>query len=147
MRIRLARCFAHQTVGKVFGRATLFLQLILHLLLGYGELRESRYYRDDPLVKRFLGLRRLRDVATLSRMLKEADVRSAACLRELLRQRLFARLTSLSLGRITLDFDGSFLSTMRHAEGTAVGFNKEKVHPTKAYLVWWIARILSLRNS
>jgi hypothetical protein len=126
VKMRLARCFAHQTVGKVFGRATLFLQLILHLFLGYRELRESRYYGDDPLVKRLLGLRRLPDVATLSRMLKEADVRSVACLRELLREMLFARLGSLALPRITLDFDGSVLSTMRHAEGTAVGFNKKK---------------------
>ncbi|MGA2619874.1 MAG: IS1380 family transposase, partial [Thermoguttaceae bacterium] len=34
LKARLARCFAHQTLGKVFSRATLFLQLILHLLLG-----------------------------------------------------------------------------------------------------------------
>lgn len=130
---RLARCFAHQTLGKVFGRATLFLQLMLHLLLGYRELRESRYYRDDPLVKRLLGLRRLPDVATLSRMLKEADWRSIANLRELLRELLFDRVTSLGLPRITLDFDGSVQSTMRHAEGTAVGFNKKKAHPVEGY--------------
>lgn len=58
---------------SLLGRATLSLQLVLHLLLGYRELRDSRYYRDDPLVKRLLGLRRLPDVATISRMLKEAD--------------------------------------------------------------------------
>jgi len=126
LKARLARCFAHQTLGKVFSRATLFLQLILHLLLGYRELRESRYYGDDPLVKRLLGLRRLPDVATLSRMLKEADWRSVANLRELLRDLLFERLVSLGLPRITLDFDGSVQSTTRHAEGTAVGFNKKK---------------------
>ncbi len=28
--------------------------------------------------------------------------------------------------RLTLDFDGSVLSTKRHAQGTAVGFNKTK---------------------
>jgi hypothetical protein len=126
LKARLARCFAHQRAGKVFGRATLFLQLTLHLLLGYRELRESRYYADDPLVKRLLGLRQLPDVATLSRMLKEADPRSVANLRELLRDLLFERLTKLALPRLTLDFDGSVLSTMRHAEGTAVGFNKKK---------------------
>jgi hypothetical protein len=126
LKVRLARCFAHQTAGKVFGRAILFLQLVVHLLLGYRELRESRYYQDDPLVKRLLGLRRLPDVATLSRMLKEADAKSVANLRELLRALLFERLVRLALPRITLDFDGSVLSTMRHAEGTAVGFNKKK---------------------
>jgi hypothetical protein len=126
LRVRLARCFAHQTAGKVFARPVLFLQLMLHLFLGYRELRESRYYQDDPLVKRLLGLRRLPNVATLSRMLKEADSRSVVNLRELLRELLFERLVSLALPRITLDFDGSVQSTMRHAEGTAVGFNKKK---------------------
>src|SRR5208283_3550279 len=81
LKSRLARCFVHQATGKVFARSILFLQLILHLLLGYRELREGRYYQDDPLVKRLLGLRRLPDVATLSRMLKEADARSIANLR------------------------------------------------------------------
>jgi len=126
LKFRLARCFAHQTAGKVFARPVLFLQLILHLLLGYRELRESRYYQDDPLVKRFLGLRQLPDVATLSRMLKEADAKSIANLRQLLRELLFQRLVQLALPRLTLDFDGSVQSTMRHAEGTAVGFNKKK---------------------
>jgi hypothetical protein len=126
LKFRLARCFAHQTVGKVFTRPILFLQLILHLMLGYRELRECRYYQDDPLVKRLLGLRHLPDVATLSRMLKEADARSVANLRELLRELLLERLVQLGLPRITLDFDGSVLSTTRHAEGTAVGFNKKK---------------------
>ncbi len=35
----LAHCFRHVRVGKVYGRATLFLQLIIHLLLGYRDLR------------------------------------------------------------------------------------------------------------
>ncbi len=123
---RLACCFAHQRAGKVFSRAVGFFQLIVHLLLGFCGLRESRYYRDDPLVKRLLGLRRLPDVATLSRMLNEADAKSVANLRSLLRKLLLERLVRLALPRITLDFDGSVLSTMRHAEGTAVGFNKKK---------------------
>jgi len=126
LKARLASCFAHQTVGKIFSRTTLYLQLMVHLLLGYRELRESRYYRHDPLVKRLLELRHLPDVATLSRMLKEADAQSVAKLRALLRELLFERLRSLALPRLTLDFDGSVQSTMRHAEGTAVGFNKKK---------------------
>jgi hypothetical protein len=126
LKFRLARCFVHQAAGKVFARPILFLQLILHLLLGYRELQESRYYQDDPLLKRLLGLQQLPDVATLSRMLKDADAKSIASLRELLRELLFRRLRQLALPRITLDFDGSVQSTMRHAEGTAVGFNKKK---------------------
>ena len=36
------------------------------------------------------------------------------------------RLLALQLATVTLDFDGSVLSTGRIAEGTAVGFNRKK---------------------
>jgi hypothetical protein len=122
----LVRCFRSLRAGKVYGRATLFLQLIIHLLLGYRDLRESAYYRDDPMILRLLGLRRLPDVATISRMLKEADHGSVERLRAALRQLVIERLRTLGLRRVTLDFDGSVQSTTRRAEGTAVGFNKQK---------------------
>jgi hypothetical protein len=123
---RLGACFRHQAGGRIFGRATIFLHLIVHLLLGYRELRDNRYYRDDPLVKRLLGLKRLPDVATISRMLKDADERSVRNVRKALRQMVIKRLRELALSRITLDFDGSVQSTSRRAQGTAVGFNKKK---------------------
>lgn len=122
----LARCFRHTRAGKVYGRATIFLQLVIHLLLGYRDLRESVYYRDDPMVKRVLGLNRLPDVATLSRMLRDADEKSVERLKRLLRKLVVGRLRAMALPRITLDFDGSVQSTGRRAEGTAVGFNKKK---------------------
>ena len=37
-----------------------------------------------------------------------------------------ARTRSVPAPTVTLDFDGSVLSTNRHAEGAAVGFNKAK---------------------
>lgn len=123
---RLRACFRHLATGKVFAPATLFLQLVLHLVLGFRELRDSRAYRDDPLVKRLLGLDRLPDVATLSRMLRNADAKSVRNLRRLLRDLLLQRLADLGTTRLTLDFDGSVQSTRRHAEGTAVGFNKKR---------------------
>lgn len=123
---RLVACFRHPAGGKVYGRATIFLQLIVHILLGYRELRDSRFYRDDPLVKRVLGLDRLPDVATISRMLKDVCSNSVEKLQALLRQMAIDRLSSLGLSRVSLDFDGSVQSTSRRAEGTAVGFNKKK---------------------
>jgi len=123
---RLQKCFIGRNDGKVFPRAIIFLQLVLHVLLGYRQLQDSRYYRDDPLVKRVLGLKRLPDVATLSRALKEATAESVCHLRLLLRELVFDRLRILSPARVTLDFDGSVQSTSRRAEGTAVGFNKKK---------------------
>ena len=123
---RLQSCFGHLNHGKIFNRATVFLQLILHLLLGYRQLQDSRYYRDDPLVQRLLGLKRLPDVATVSRALKQADAQSVQNLRTLLRDLVFQRLQIIFPARVTLDFDGTVQSTQRKAEGTAVGFNKKK---------------------
>jgi len=126
LKTRLQRCYRHLAKGKIFDRAGLFMQLIIHVLLGYRELRDVTHYQDDPLVQRVLGLKRLPDVATISRMLKEADQPSVDKLRQLLSDIVLDRISSLALRRVTLDFDGSVQSTKRRAEGTAVGFNKKK---------------------
>jgi len=123
---QVSRCFGHVTGSKIFGYGTIFVQLVIHILLGYRELRDSSFYRDDPLVKRLLGLNRLPDVATISRALKDAGRRSVDNLRRRLGEMVLERLKTLALARITLDFDGSVQSTGRFAEGTAVGFNKKK---------------------
>jgi hypothetical protein len=123
---QLAGCFRHLTVSPIFGHGVVVLLLIVHLLLGYRRLQDMPYYQDDPMVCRLLGLKRLPDVATVSRTLAGLDEASVANLRRLLRQRVLDQLGELGLARITLDFDGSVLSTGRFAEGTAVGFNRKK---------------------
>jgi len=126
IRKRLTRCFVDHGSGKAFAPARLFLQLIVHLLLGFRELRHADYYRDDPLVQRVLGFDVMPDVSTLSRMLKNADQKSVDRLKKLLGDMVLQRFVENPLARITLDFDGSVQSTKRKAQGTAVGFNKKK---------------------
>lgn len=123
---QLSDCFRHLKVSPIFGHSVVVLLLIVHLLLGYRRLQDMRYYADDPMVRRLLGLQRLPDVATVSRTLAGLDAASVANLRRLNRQRVLEQLGALGLARITLDFDGSVLSTGRFAEGTAVGFNRKK---------------------
>lgn len=123
---RLGGCFEHLRVSPIFGHGVMVLLLIVHLLLGYRELRDIRYYQDDPLVRRVLGLSRLPDASTLSRALASTDQASAEKLRRLCRCLVLERLARLELQRITVDFDGSVLSTGRFAEGAAVGFNRKK---------------------
>ncbi len=123
---RLSGCFQHLHVTPIFGHGVMVLLLVVHLLLGYRELRDIRYYQDDPLVRRILGLTRLPDASTLSRALASTDQVSAQQLRRLCRQLVLERLARLGLKRITVDFDGSVLSTGRFAEGSAVGFNRKK---------------------
>jgi len=123
---RLRDCFKHVKVSPIFGHANIVLLLIVHMILGYRDLRHVRYYNDDPLVRRILGLKRLPDVATISRTLANTDEKSVTALQDLMTNMVIERILSLNLIRITLDFDGSVIGTGRYAEGTAIGFNKKK---------------------
>ena len=126
MKQRLKKCFSHLKISPIFGRHLVVLLLIVHLLLGYRRLREVDYYRDDPLVLRLLGLRKLPDVSTISRALSQLEREGVEKLQELSRSLIIEGLKRERLPRLTLDFDGSVLTTKSHAEGTAVGFNKSK---------------------
>ena len=126
LKVQLGRCFRHLKVSPIYGHGLVVMILIVHLLLGYRRLQDMRYYQDDPMVQRLLGLERLPDVATVSRTLASMDKGSVDKLRRLNRQQVLQRVGALKLARITLDFDGSVLSTGRFTEGTAVGFNRKK---------------------
>ena len=123
---QLIHCFRHLKVSPIFGHGLVVLLLIVHLLIGYRRLQDLRYYQDDPMVRRLLGISRLPDVSTVSRTLAGMDARSVDNLRQFHRQLVTDRLALEGLARITLDFDGSVISTGRFAEGTAVGFNRKK---------------------
>lgn len=123
---RLRRCFAHLGGARVFGTARVVLQLVVHVILGFRRLRDRDYYRDDPLVCRVLGVTKLPDVATISRTLAAADGKSVSNLKSLVRELVLDRLEDVGLARVTVDFDGSVLSTARRAEGSAVGYNPKR---------------------
>ena len=126
LKARLQEACAHLPSRHYYSFSTILQCLIVHIVLGYRQLRESEFYREDPLVKRVLGLRWLPSVPTVSRMLSEFDDKSVAAQQALSRGLVLERLEKEALHTVTLDFDGSVQSTKRHAEGTAVGFNKEK---------------------
>jgi hypothetical protein len=113
-------------VSPVFGRHLVVLLLIVHLIIGFRRLRDVDYYRDDPLVLRLLGLRKLPDVSTISRALSKMESEGVEKLRGLSRSLVIEGLKRERLPRLTFDFDGSVQWSKGHAEGTAVGFNKRK---------------------
>lgn len=123
---RLKKCFAHLNVSPIFGRHLVVMLLIVHLLMGFRRLREVDYYRDDPIVLRLMGLRRLPDVSTISRALSKMEETGVDNVRYLSRSMVIEGLMRENFPRLTLDFDGSVQSTKGHAEGTAIGFNKQK---------------------
>jgi hypothetical protein len=123
---RLRRCCAHLSENNLYHPAVIVQLLIVHLLLGFRKLRDVEFYEDDPLIKRVLGLKVLPDVSTISRALMEYDDRAIEAHQQLNREQVISRVEREGWRRITVDFDGSVLSTKKHAEGTAVGFNKQK---------------------
>ena len=135
LKARVKKCFTHLKVSPIFGRHLVVLLLIVHLLIGFRRLRDVEYYRDDPLVLRLLGLRKLPNVSTISRALSKMECEEVEKLRELSRCLVIEGLKRERLPRLTLDFDGSVQWSKGHAEGTAVGFNKSKKGARSYYIV------------
>ena len=123
---RLGQCQGPDGERGSYGFGLLMLLLVVHLLLGFRNLRDRDLYAKDPLVLRTLGLRCLPDVSTLSRRLASATPAQGAAVQRLLRAVVLDRLEQERLARVTVDLDGSVLSTRRHAEGSAVGYNRKR---------------------
>jgi hypothetical protein len=123
---RSRKCFEHLKVSPIFGHASVVMLSVVHLLIEFRRLSDLRYYQDDPMVRRALGLKRLRDVATVSRTLDGMDKTAVKQVRSLSRSLVLDRLKMLVPSRLILDFDGEVLGTTRMAEGIAVGYNRKR---------------------
>jgi hypothetical protein len=121
---RLRACTRHLKRDGAYGSATVLLLLVAHVMLGWRRLRDLDFYRHDPMVPRLLGLHQLPNVSTVTRALRRLDSKVVRHLRALLRELVVARVLASELPRLTVDFDGSVLSTKsRASEGTAIGYN------------------------
>jgi hypothetical protein len=95
-------------------------------MIGYRRIRDISRIKEDPMILRLTGMRRMPDVSTITRHMKRRDARSIRRVHQLNRRQVLNRLADERLRRVTSDFDGSVLSTGKKAEGSAVGFNKKK---------------------
>ena len=59
----------HLRGSEIYARHVVVMMQIVHLLLGFRELRDARYYHDDVIVKRLLRFKRLPTVSAASRAL------------------------------------------------------------------------------
>ena len=114
---KLANCFHHINHKSVVGFRKIFFILVLHVMLGFRSLRELECYSKDPLLLRILSLRSFPCLSTITRNMSKADETSIKAL---------MKLAALELKIITIDFDGSVITSSKYAEGTAVGFNKKR---------------------
>lgn len=125
---RLTNCFQHLKSSGSYGMPVIILMMILHIVLGFRRIRSIDYYRDDALLRHVLGLRnRLPDVGTVSRNLGKVDKQAVKNYLRLIKEIFHERILEQGFSRLTIDFDGSVVWTRgRAAEGTAVGFNKQR---------------------
>ena len=117
LRKRLRSCFSRGKQSGTYGMHTIFLVLVVHILIGYRKLRDLDYYKDDPMVMRVLGLRRLPEVSTISRALARCDETWCRAIDVEIARQVVDRLAEAGLSRITLDFDGSVCGTRGNSRG------------------------------
>jgi hypothetical protein len=106
-----------------FSLVALVRLLLAMLWLGGSRLRHIQFLSRDPLVMRFAGLVAIPDERTLSRWLKQFNQKRLACLRSLNLALVTARIRALALGRLTVDLDGSVISTGLLVAWAKRGFN------------------------
>jgi hypothetical protein len=110
-------------LGGDYGSQRLVLLVLGLLYSGARRLEHLRYVAGDPLLRRFCGLARLPTARTVANWLKRFTRREVAALRQLNTAVVTDELVRLGLPRLTLDVDGTVLSTGLQVAWAFRGFN------------------------
>lgn len=93
------------------------------IIVGARRLRHVEYLRGDPMVARFASLKRLPGERTLSRSLKKCTARTWALLDQLNHRVAAHGLKAARPARLTLDIDGTVVTTGMQVGWAFRGFN------------------------
>ena len=134
----LSRAASRGLPSNDFGAARMVLLVLTLLITGGRRVRHVGYLDGDPLVKRVCGLGRVPTLHTVGRWLRGFDNRGVAALLGVNEQLVGEVIERSDLRRLTLDVDGSVVSTGLQVEGARRGFNphRRKVpsyYPITAY--------------
>jgi len=150
LRRRADQVLAAAGVRSDYGSGRVLLLVLALLVVGARRLEHLQYIGGDPLVGRLCGLRRLPTARTVANWLKQFTQRGVQALRTLNRDLLGAHLRRLRLARLTIDVDGTVISTGSQVAWAFRGFNphqrkKPSYYPLLAHLAQ-TGQILDLRN-
>lgn len=106
-----------------FGAVAMVLLVLTLIISGGRRVRHVGYLGSDPLVGRSCGLARMPSARTVGRWLSSFDETSLQALSRLNESLTFEVIRKTSLRRLTLDIDGSVVSTGLKVEGARRGFN------------------------
>lgn len=115
--------FARYELGGDYRPIDMILVILGLILVGGRRLDHLSYVCTDPLVKRFCGLMRLPRPRSVSRWLKRFTEDSLQALVELNSQMVSEAIQKQCMPRLTLDIDGSVISTGGSVEWAYRGFN------------------------
>jgi hypothetical protein len=143
LQVRRFRERVRRVVGNAFpetdfGTVPMLLMLLGLLMVGGRRIWHLRYVQSDPILARFAGLRRLPSTRTVSGWLVRLSSRHVARLVQLNSEVVGEALEEAALRRLTIDVDGSVVSTGQRVQGAKRGFNphRRKVpsyYPITAY--------------
>lgn len=142
--------FARYEIGGDYRAIDMILVIVVLVLVGGRRLDHLNYVCDDPLVKRFCGLLRLPRERSVARWLKRFTHKSLRALVEINSQMVYEAIEKQSLARLTIDIDGSVITTGASVAWAFRGFNPHhrkapSYYPILAHLAQ-TGHILRMKN-
>ncbi len=119
----LRRKLSNRLPRSDFSSVSLVMLLIAMLVSGARRVHQLGYLESDPVVARFSGLARLPSVRSLSRWLGRCEDPAVEALAEANAEITSAAVQALKLKTLTVDVDGSVVSTGLTVESARRGFN------------------------
>ena len=120
---RVQAVFFHYEMGGDYRAIDMILVIVGLILVGGRRLEHLSYVCEDPLVKRFCGLFRLPRERSVARWLKRFTHDSLKALVEINSEMVCEAIERERLGRLTVDVDGSVITTGATVAWAFRGFN------------------------
>jgi hypothetical protein len=136
--------------GADYSSTDLVRVFLAMFIVGARRLSHVRYLGSDPVIQRFVELRVLPSDRTLSRWLSRCKASVRGALLAFMMEITGDSLRRLNLRRLTIDVDGTVLSTGLQVERAFRGYNPHhrkvpSYYPITAYLAQ-TGHLLSVRN-
>lgn len=146
----LRASFSPLRFGGDYDPVRLTRLVLAMLLVGGRRLRHVAFLRHDPMIARLAQLRKIPSERTLSRWLKQFNAVRVRALQDLNTWMVVREIRRLGLKVLTLDIDGSVLSTGLQVAWAHRGFNPHhrkvpSYYPILAHVAE-IGQILRLKN-
>jgi len=120
---RVQAVFSHYEMGGDYRAIDMILVIVGLIFVGGRRLEHLSYVCEDPLVKRFCGLFRLPRERSVARWLKRFTHDSLKALVEINSEMVCEAIERERLGRLTVDVDGSVITTGATVAWAFRGFN------------------------